>query len=122
MGNFAQSLFGLARRYAAGEQPSGGGGMFGGMAYRMSQDPAFRGGVGQTPPTNQMPPTNQVPTHQPPIPQQTQFGMAQGSAQGLGFPMGRQPYTRDPYGYMPPEMGRLLRMVGMGSRFTGFNR
>lgn len=72
------------------------------------------------------------PTHQPPI-QNPQFGMAQGSAQGMGtpqyntqFPQGQfsgmasSPYAQqfqqqDPYGYMPPYMGALMKQFGVNN-------
>lgn len=63
------------------------------------------------------------PTHQPPI-QQPQFGMAQGSAQAMGMPYGGMMGQQDPYGYMPPEMGKLMKTLGLNNtgRFTGFPR
>jgi len=47
MSNLAQGLFGVAKRYAAGEQPNGKGGIFGALAYKMSQNPAFQKKYGQ---------------------------------------------------------------------------
>ena len=127
----------------------------GGMMRYMADLSKF-GGMQQ----KQQQPTPQTPpTHQPPVPQQPQFGMAQGSAQGINtgkpqfgqafpqqfpqqfqqsqFPMGQgatqgmggQQFNMgggqtDPYGYMPPQLGQLMKTLGLNNtgRFTGFPR
>lgn len=63
----------------------------------------------------------QPPTHMPPM-QNPQFGMAQGSQQGQpqyqqpmganqGYRMASDDMGQDPYGYMTPQMGQLMKFL-----------
>ena len=138
MGNFAQQMLQLGKGYASGSITQKPTSFFGAMAYKLGQNPVFKKKYGM-----QQAPQQTPPIHQPPMPQQPQFpmaqgstqaqvqpqfGMAQGSAQGMGSPY-RQPYgmmgqQTDPYGYATPQMGQLMKLLGGNNtgRFTGYPR
>lgn len=104
MGNIAEQLFGLSKRYAAGERPTGGG-LFTAMAYKMSRSPAFQKHYGQA---------AAQPVHQPPMQPPhllvPQFATAMPTAMGAETDPYRQPANEQAqkFRYMHPFMQRSL--------------